>query len=99
MKRYAGIIRRCLSTANKTPELPVFPEPPDPLSCCGSGCQNCIWIEYAEKVGQFFKEHPEGNKLTAAQKEEKIQRLLRENVTDTNLRAYLSIEVKTNMKN
>ncbi|CAD5219328.1 unnamed protein product [Bursaphelenchus okinawaensis] len=75
-------------------KTPVFPEPPDPNLCCGSGCQNCVWIEYAQKVGDYFDTHPEGNNLSIQQRRDKIQRLLDENIADPSLRAYLSIEAK-----
>lgn len=77
-------LRRWLSSKS-------FPQPPDPASCCGSGCQNCVWIQYAEAVHHFMEQHPSP---TMADSSVKVAKLMEENVKDPNLRAYLMMEIK-----
>lgn len=32
------------------------PTPPGDEECCGSGCSRCVWLEYAEKLVDFYKD-------------------------------------------
>uniref|UniRef100_A0A7E4UWJ3 Oxidoreductase-like domain-containing protein n=1 Tax=Panagrellus redivivus TaxID=6233 RepID=A0A7E4UWJ3_PANRE len=72
---------------------PKFPENPDPMSCCGSGCQNCVWIQYAEQVSDYFDKIAHTGK-TKVDKFDSVKKALKEHVPDANLRAYLLMEVK-----
>jgi hypothetical protein len=29
------------------------PEPPDPETCCGRGCDNCVWVHYAVALADW----------------------------------------------
>lgn len=58
-----------------------IPEPP--TTCCMSGCMNCVWIEYAEKLTKMFQDGGE-----------KAQKEIMEKVTDTNMQAFLSMELR-----
>lgn len=32
------------------------PKPPDDNDCCKSGCSNCVWLDYAEKLVDLYKD-------------------------------------------
>ncbi|VDK62055.1 unnamed protein product [Onchocerca ochengi] len=34
------------------------PEPPDPATCCGSGCSDCVWIEYVTELMHYYNDRP-----------------------------------------
>jgi len=72
---------------------PSFPLAPDPMSCCGSGCQNCVWIQYADDVSKFLDKHG-CDDMTADKKYDLIKQELDRHVEDPNLRAYLTMELK-----
>lgn len=63
----------------------VFPEAP--TTCCMSGCANCVWLEYAEKLSEYFKDGGE-----RAIKE------INERVDDPNIRAFLLQELRSRSK-
>lgn len=29
------------------------PLEPDPMTCCGNDCHNCVWIQFDEQMGKF----------------------------------------------
>lgn len=55
----------------------------EPTNCCMSGCPNCVWIEYAEKLSSFLKDNPAD-----------IQKMIMEKVQDPNMKAFLSMELR-----
>ena len=57
------------------PELPVY--------CCMSGCENCVWLTYADELVNYYKDG--GPKVFDA---------IDEHVDDANLKAYLMFELK-----
>lgn len=67
---------------NKKPE---FPEAP--TTCCMSGCANCVWLDYAEKLTEYFKDGGE-----QAMKE------INEKVDDPMIKAFLLLELRTRQK-
>ncbi|XP_059217997.1 oxidoreductase-like domain-containing protein 1 [Stomoxys calcitrans] len=58
--------------------------PPEPTTCCMSGCANCVWIDYAETIAKLM----DGNT-------DKVRELVLEKIEDPNLRMFLSIELKS----
>ncbi|KAG5900582.1 hypothetical protein JTB14_022885 [Gonioctena quinquepunctata] len=62
----------------------IFPE--EPTTCCMTGCAECVWLEYAEKLSEYFGDSGEG-----ALKE------INEKITDPNMKAFLLHELR--MKN
>lgn len=58
-----------------------IPEPP--TTCCMSGCANCVWIEYAEKLSKIFQDGGE-----------KAQKEIMSKVDDTNMQAFLAMELR-----
>lgn len=67
----------CDENGNKKFELPE-----EPQNCCMSGCANCVWIDYAEKLAEIFQDDGE----MAKQK-------IMEHVKDPNLRAFIMMEL------
>lgn len=55
----------------------------EPTNCCMSGCTNCVWIQYAEKLSNTL-EHSDVD----------MQKLIMEKVQDPNMRAFLSMELR-----
>ncbi|XP_011503124.1 PREDICTED: uncharacterized protein LOC105366391 isoform X2 [Ceratosolen solmsi marchali] len=57
-----------------------------PTNCCMSGCANCVWIEYAEKLSSILKHSSDD-----------VQKVIMEKVQDPNMRAFLISELKVRM--
>lgn len=70
-----------LLCAKDDKKKPKFPEAP--TTCCMSGCANCVWLEYAEKLTKYFQDGGE-----QAMKE------INEKVEDPSIRAYLLHELR-----
>lgn len=70
----------CQTSVDKLVELP---ETPNPDLCCRSGCDNCIWIQYALKLDQFC----------AGQGEQCLKELDRQ-IDDPSIRAYIRLQIR-----
>lgn len=57
--------------------------PDVPTTCCMSGCANCVWIDYANKLNEIFKDGGE-----------KSLKIIEEKITDPNMKAFLKMELK-----
>lgn len=57
--------------------------PEEPTTCCMSGCANCVWLDYAEKLSEYYRDGGE-----QAIKE------INEKVADPNIRAFLLHELR-----
>lgn len=58
--------------------------PEEPTNCCMSGCANCVWIEYAEKVKE----------IVADIDSEEVRNMVLNKIQDPNLKTFLSMELK-----
>lgn len=72
--------------SNENQKEKVTEYPTEPTTCCMSGCPNCVWLEYAEKLSIYFQD---GGKTAIKEINEKVQ--------DSNVRAFLLHELR--MKN
>jgi len=57
--------------------------PSPPTNCCMSGCANCVWIEYAEKLASQL-----GSGTAVA------RQIIVKQVDDANMRAFLEMELR-----
>lgn len=55
----------------------------EPTNCCMSGCANCVWIQYAEKLS-----------ATLEKSDVDVQKLIMDKVQDPNMKAFLSMELR-----
>uniref|UniRef100_A0A915LGB9 Oxidoreductase-like domain-containing protein n=1 Tax=Meloidogyne javanica TaxID=6303 RepID=A0A915LGB9_MELJA len=62
--------------------------------CCGSGCPNCVWLQYVDNVLDYVKSLPLDEKIIEEQKRH-IREELEKNVEDENLRMFLTIEIES----
>ncbi|TMS38850.1 hypothetical protein L596_005485 [Steinernema carpocapsae] len=62
-----------------------IPEAPGPEECCGRGCANCVWIDYADELIEVFKEGGAA----------KARKIIEAKVDDVNLKSYLLMELKS----
>ncbi|CAH1280026.1 unnamed protein product [Diabrotica balteata] len=57
--------------------------PEEPTTCCMSGCANCVWIEYADELQKYFQDGGE-----------RAREEINNRVTDPNMKAFLSHELR-----
>lgn len=56
----------------------------EPTNCCMSGCTNCVWIQYAEKLT---------NSLKVSNLD--VQKEIMDKIQDPNMKAFLSMELRS----
>lgn len=61
--------------------------PEEPTSCCMSGCANCVWLEYAESLSEYYKDGGE-----------KAIEEINQRVSDSNIKAFLLHELRMRNK-
>uniref|UniRef100_A0A0M3HMM5 Oxidoreductase-like domain-containing protein n=1 Tax=Ascaris lumbricoides TaxID=6252 RepID=A0A0M3HMM5_ASCLU len=64
------------------------PEAPDPLTCCGQGCPDCVWIVYGMQLLHYYSDKPIDESL----------RLLDEQIPNVGLREYVKGELRAKIK-
>ncbi|EAT33859.1 AAEL013871-PC [Aedes aegypti] len=57
--------------------------PPEPTTCCMSGCQNCVWIQYANELTKLLDDGGEQAREIVLQK-----------ITDPSLKMFLRMELQ-----
>ena len=62
-----------------------------PVNCCGTGCQNCAWLQYAEEMLKFY-----GNSYSDTNREAVHKSIMEEinKLEDENLKVFLTMELK-----
>jgi len=86
IRRSAITIGRCTTASvrrvcsKRPPELPE-----EPTTCCMSGCANCVWIEYAERM----------KRALADSDSERVARMVMDKIQDPNMKAFLAMEFKS----
>lgn len=68
-------------TSQSSGNTPAVPE--EPTTCCMSGCNNCVWIEYAEQLSKIFNDGGLKSKDIILSK-----------VSDPNMKAFLLMELR-----
>lgn len=75
-----------------TPERAVRPShpprPPDPLTCCGTGCANCVWIEYGIQLMHYYDDRPLEEALGEIDKQ----------VSNIGIREFVKAEIRARAK-
>lgn len=89
--RKFGSTVKILSNKTKSNEKP--PPPQVPLMCCGSGCSNCIWIQYAEELVKYYESRGDKKENALRDALSKIEK-----IDDVNLRDFLTMEIKMKLK-
>lgn len=54
-----------------------------PTTCCGTGCQNCVWISWAEEVVAYYQ----------GSSEEALQCI--DQIADPSLKAFIKLELSS----
>lgn len=62
---------------------PAIGAPEEPTNCCMSGCANCVWLEFAEKLTEYYGDGGE-----------KSIKEINEKITDPSIKAYLLHEIR-----
>uniref|UniRef100_A0A6V7K2R3 Oxidoreductase-like domain-containing protein n=1 Tax=Bracon brevicornis TaxID=1563983 RepID=A0A6V7K2R3_9HYME len=55
----------------------------EPTNCCMSGCANCVWVVYAEKMSK---------KLANSNCD--VQKMILDKIQDPNMKAFLAMELR-----
>ena len=79
-----------ITPVGRDKEIPIIP---DEVLCCGSGCQNCVWLEYAEKLLNYYG-------TNYASSNEGIHKAISEieKLNDQNLKSFLLMEMRMKLK-
>merc|ERR1711941_141718 len=94
MKLVRGIVQKPPKRqlcARKSPNPPENSHKPPslPTTCCMSGCANCVWLEYADEVVDFYSRRGE-----SGLKVDQILKEVEENVDDEMVKAFIKMEIK-----
>ena len=76
-----GILNKnyCSTSSN------IPPEPP--TTCCMSGCANCVWLDHAEDLIEYYDKK--------GLNKEKILEDIESQVSDPMIKAFVKLEIKS----
>jgi Oxidoreductase-like protein, N-terminal len=70
-------------------------KPEEPTTCCGRGCQNCVWLQYLDELEEWQQSQQEADaKEVATSNEQKIL----DAIDDPSVRAFVQLEMKLKKK-
>ena len=70
---------------NKKKTFKSLPEPPD--NCCQSGCDNCVWIQWAKDVEEYYRDG-------GLEAEKQIEKL----INDPSLKHFIQLQIHKAIK-
>ena len=76
----------CVSGKGRPPELPVY--------CCMSGCEQCVWLLYADELLRYYTHDGDGSGRHDAASAAQVLDAIDRHVDDANLKAYLLFELR-----
>eukprot|EP01102_Stenamoeba_stenopodia_P015613 TRINITY_DN5346_c0_g2_i1.p1 TRINITY_DN5346_c0_g2~~TRINITY_DN5346_c0_g2_i1.p1 ORF type:complete len:155 (+),score=51.08 TRINITY_DN5346_c0_g2_i1:80-544(+) len=84
-------------------EFVYEPKPPDPTTCCGSGCENCVWLRYFDDLDAYELEssgEPSSATTTTTTTDE-VKQKKREVLAELepSLRSFIEMEANLRRKN
>ncbi|KAL3982043.1 Oxidoreductase-like protein N-terminal family protein [Acanthocheilonema viteae] len=86
--RMATSSRVKTTTSDRIVHQSCPPEPPDPATCCGFGCANCVWVEYVTELMRYYSGRPLHEILI------EIDRV----VPNVSVREFIKAEVRARVK-
>lgn len=69
-------------------------KPSVPLVCCGSGCTNCVWLQYADDLIKYYSDNFGSSDQGIREAIKEIEKL-----DDVNLKSYLIMEMYMRLRN
>jgi len=63
--------------------------PAVPSTCCMSGCANCVWLDYAEEMVNFYEQRGEQMDFPS------LLRDVEKNIDDPMIKAFITMELKS----
>ena len=77
------IMTRINSRLCSTKDIPADP----PTTCCMSGCANCLWLDHAEDLIQYYDKKGLSNT--------KVLEEIENQVSDPMIKAFVMLEIKS----
>lgn len=87
------------TTTGRSKEAVYEPKPPDPVTCCGSGCENCVWLRYFDDLDAY--EHQSSkDRISVEESSDEVRRKKREALEELepSLRSFIEMEANIRSK-
>ena len=68
-------------------------KPDSPLTCCGSGCQNCVYLTYADDLMKYYEQKYDDSSFGINKALEEVNK-----ITDESLKSYITMEIQMKYK-